>query len=134
MPDETIETINLNINLNVNLPAHPQVLDLLNKILTRLETDKELFMSQFSDIVADVAQQTTVDQSLMTLVTNALNQVVALGGNQAAVDSVVATMAANIANVSAFVATNTPAAPVVPGAPAVVTAAGQQQAIAAAKP
>ena len=79
-----------------------------------------IVMANIDDLVAGVAQETTVESSLITLVGNIESQLkTALAGTtipadvQAKIDAAFATVQSNIATVSAAVTANTPAAPVV---------------------
>jgi hypothetical protein len=106
---------------------HPQLdrieekLDLLLKLFLR----QERFMSQaFDDLSAAVTQETTVEQSVLALLTGLAGQV----GNVVTADQAAAlkaTILANVATMQAAITANTPAtpAPAAPPAPVAPPAA-----------
>ncbi len=63
------------------------------------------------DVLAEMEQESTVDDSIIALLNGLQAQVAAAGGNQAKIDAIFAAAQANIAKVSAAVTANTPAAP-----------------------
>ena len=95
--------------------------------LTILLVQENSIMIDTSKLVAEVANETTVEQSVLTLVTNmaaneaalskqladaiAANDPTALAAVQAAIDASVATLQANDAALAAAVTANTPVAP-----------------------
>ena len=72
--------------------------------------------NSLANLQAAVANETTVDQSVLTLLTTLAAEIAAASptGDNPAIDSVVATMTANAAALSAAVTANTPAPPVTP--------------------
>ena len=95
--------------------------------LSTLIAQENSQMIDTSKLVAEVANETTVEQSVLTLVSNmaaneaalsqqlasaiAANDPVALAAVQTAIDSSVATLQANDSALAAAVTANTPAAP-----------------------
>ena len=67
-------------------------------------------MATLDDIVADVATETTVDASIVTLCTNIAAQLKAAGQDQAKLDALHAALTGNISTIKAAVVANTPAA------------------------
>ncbi len=104
----------------------------LQRKLSILIAQENSLMIDTSKLVAEVANETTVEQSVLTLVSNmaaneaalssqlaaaiAANDPVALAAVQTAIDSSVATLQANDAALASAVTANTPAAPVTPSA------------------
>ena len=72
--------------------------------------------NSLANLQAAVANETTVDQSVLTLLTTLAAEIAAASptGDNPAIDSVVATMTANAAALSAAVTANTPAPPATP--------------------
>ena len=92
---------------------------ILETILTN--TERLIVMSttttnSLANLQAAVANETTVDQSVLTLLTTLAAEIAAASptGDNPAIDSVVATMTANAAALSAAVTANTPAPPATP--------------------
>lgn len=79
-------------------------------------------MKSLSDLQADVSAETTVDGSILTLVSGLSDQIAALKTTQtdpataAAIDALATQVETNTASLSAAVAANTPAAPDAPAA------------------
>lgn len=67
----------------------------------------------FTALRSAVAQETTLDQSVITLITQWAAQIQAANGDQTALNEIVGTMQSNAQSLSAAVTANTPAAPVV---------------------
>jgi hypothetical protein len=89
--------------------------DVLKTILTNTERLIEMSTSttnSLANLQAAVANETTVDQSVLTLLTTLAQELAAASptGDNPAIDAVVATMTANAASLSAAVAANTPGA------------------------
>ena len=72
--------------------------------------------NSLANLQAAVANETTVDQSVLTLLTTLAAEIAAASptGDNPAIDSVVATMTANAAALSAAVTANPPAPPATP--------------------
>lgn len=68
-------------------------------------------MATLDDIVADVASETTVDASIVTLLTNIAAQLKAAGQDQAKLDALHSAIQGNITTIQSSVTANTPAAP-----------------------
>lgn len=64
-------------------------------------------MATLDDIVSDVAQETTVDASIVTLLTNIAAQLKAAGQDQAKLDALHAAITGNIATIQGAVTANT---------------------------
>jgi hypothetical protein len=86
---------------------------LLQPVLERLEQMSTTTTNSMANITAAVANETTVDQSVLTLITTIVGEVQAASptGDNPAIDALVTTMQTNAAALSAAVTTNTPAAP-----------------------
>lgn len=72
--------------------------------------------NSLANLQAAVAAETTIDQSVLTLLTTLSAEIQAASptGDNPAIDAVVATMQANAATLSAAVTANTPAPPAAP--------------------
>lgn len=85
----------------------------LDQILAGQSTavaNQEKLMSTLADVTADVAAETTVEGSVLTLLQGLAAQVAALQPNQASIDALHASLQGNITAMQAAVAANTPAA------------------------
>lgn len=93
-----------------------QKLILVLQALERLIQMSTTTTNSLANLQDAVAKETSVDQSVLTLVTTLAAEIQAASptGDNPAIDAVVATMSANAAALSAAVAANTPAAPVTP--------------------
>lgn len=87
-----------------------QIVGLLTLILGKVDC----IMATLQDLQNDVAQETTVEQSVLTLLQGLAAQVAALAPNQAAIDALHASLQQNISTLQAAVTANTPAAPAPP--------------------
>ena len=96
--------------------------DYLERVLARQGRNEEISMAAIDDLQAEVARNTTVEQSALTLITGLSSQLVAAiaSGDMTQVQAVADTLKANDDALAAAVAANTPAAP--PPAPAPVPA------------
>lgn len=64
-------------------------------------------MATLDDIIADVAQETTVDASIVTLLTNIAAKLKAAGQDQAKLDALHESIQGNIQTIAATVTANT---------------------------
>jgi len=86
----------------------------LERVLAQLETvlEKENQMAAtIDDILAGVNTESTVDDSIITLLNNIAQQLANAGVPQAKIDAIMSVIQANQAKVTAAVTANTPAAP-----------------------
>lgn len=93
----------------------------LSRLLTMVSAElAEKIMASLDDIKAKVAEQKTLIGSLTTFVQGLESQISAIPGltaeQQAAIDQIFQDVSDNDAAITAAMATNTPAAPVTPGA------------------
>lgn len=72
-------------------------------------------MAQIDDLEAELARNTSVDESVLALITNLLAQIEAAKTDPARIQAVIDKFRANDDSLAAAVAANTPAAP--PAAP-----------------
>lgn len=91
---------------NLLLQDFKTVNDKLDLILAK-ETK---MATTLDDLTADVAQETTVDASIVTLLNNIAAQLKAAGQDQAKLDALHAAIQSNIQTISGAVTANTPAA------------------------
>lgn len=89
-------------------PAVEQKLDLIIKLL---KLEGKIIMSDLTQLQADVATETTVEQSAITLIGGLAQQIKDAGTDPVALKAVTDQMEANQAALAAAVAANTPAAP-----------------------
>jgi hypothetical protein len=85
----------------------------LNSVLNILQVQRdqgEKMAKTLDDILQGVQDESTVDDSIVTLVTNLKAAVDAAGGNQAKIDAAFAQITANKQKVADAVTANTPAA------------------------
>jgi hypothetical protein len=81
-------------------------------LIYRLETFMATAAQALTDLTNAVTTETTLDQSVLTLIQNLLTQIQAANGvSPAAVEALVATMQANASGLAAAVTANTPAPP-----------------------
>ncbi len=78
--------------------------------LQALNTQGDKLMATAAEILADVQDESTVDDSIITLLTNIKAMLDAAGTDPAALDQVKALIDANKAKIAAAVVANTPAA------------------------
>jgi phage shock protein A len=83
-----------------------RILDLLQGIARR----SIMAANTLDDILNQVQQESTVDDSIIALLNGLQAQIAAAGGNQVKIDAIFTAAQANIAKVSAAVVANTPAA------------------------
>lgn len=113
---------NLNINSNVPIgvtfnlsPITEQKLDQALALLNQLVTDqkKEIVrMTKFTDdLMAEAAAQSTVEDSIVALLTTYHDAVVAAAGDPAAQDAALAAFVANKEKMAAALLANTPSGP-----------------------
>ncbi len=93
----------------------------LNAILSHLAYLTTLITNLGGTIVADltaltnqVAQNTTVEQSAITLIQGLAGQIQAAGTDQTKLNQLVSTLQTSAANLAAAITANTPAAPTTP--------------------
>lgn len=84
------------------------VLQLLQLVLLQ----EAQMANTLDDALAEISQESTLEDSILAIVTNLQAQVAAAGGNQAKIDAVFAAAQANVAKLTAAVTANTPAASV----------------------
>ena len=86
--------------------------DYLERVLARLSNDEGTIMAAIDDLKAEVARNTTVEQSALTLITGLSSQLAAAiaSGDMGQVQAVADTLKANDDQLAAAVAANTPAA------------------------
>lgn len=70
-------------------------------------------MADLTQLAADVAAETTIDESVKTLLTNLSAQITAAGTDPVALKALTDQMEANAAALQAAITANTPAAPAV---------------------
>ena len=105
--------INFNVNLTIGFdgPAYHVVQGISHKLDTVL-ANQEAMMAQMSDIVADVAAETTTIASLTTFIEGLQAQISALPGItpalQAQIDGVFTNLQANDAALAAAMTANVP--------------------------
>ena len=94
------------------------VLTLLGTLQQGMKTMSASTTNSIATLTAAVANETSVDQSVLALVTNMAAAIAAASptGDNPAIDALVTTMQTNAAALSAAVTANTPAAPAAPGA------------------
>ena len=97
-----------------------EILIALARIETRLFTNHEETMADITALTAAVAQETTLQASVLTLLQGLQSQVANLQPTQAAIDALATQMQSNISALAAAVPANvTPApAPAAPATPA----------------
>jgi hypothetical protein len=123
-PPETVEQINTpatNVTVNVYCAADPQVVTLLQEILTQLQAINQTEASVLLDLTAlqaAVTAEDTVEQSAITLLTQISAELQANAGNPAAIQAIVDQINTNASTLAAAVAANTPPAPKVAFDPA----------------
>lgn len=85
-----------------------------NKLLRQLITIAEALMATIQDLITKVASESTVDDSIITLlngISQQLKDALAAGGSPAQIQAVSDALDANIAKIQAAVTANTPVAP-----------------------
>jgi len=80
-------------------------------IITLLISNSKKEMALLDQLTADVANETTVDASVETLLTNLSAQITAAGTDPVALKALTDQMEANAAALSAAITANTPSAP-----------------------
>ncbi len=96
--------------------ALSQKIDTLTSLVQQLLTQEHTMAISLTAITAEVANNTTVTASVVTLVQNLAAQIAAIPPStdpttQAALDALAATLTANDSSIAAAVTANTPAAP-----------------------
>ena len=91
-------------------------LDLIDYRLEVISNQEDINMALLDGLTAEVANQTTVYASVVTLVNGLAAQIAASAANPAALAALVTQMQTNDASIAAAVAANTPAPVVTPPA------------------
>lgn len=80
--------------------------------LYQITKQNQMIMADLTALQAAVAAETTIDQSVATLLTTLANELATANaaGDQAAIDAIVTTMQQNATTLSAAIMANTPAA------------------------
>ncbi len=91
-------------------PRISQMLALQQQILASLKASSESIMATVADVAAKVAQETSIEASVLVLVQELSSMVKAAGTDPVALQAVVDQLDANINNLQAAVTANTPAA------------------------
>lgn len=78
-----------------------------------LRTERQI-MATLDDVLTEVAEESTVDDSIVALLENIKAQLDAAGGNQAKIDQIFAGLQANKAKLAAALLAGTPSAPPTP--------------------
>lgn len=92
-------------------PRQEAKLDHVIRLLGLVLYKENAIMATAQDLLDDVNDQTTVDQSIITLLGNIKAQLDAAGTDAAKLDQVKAVLDSNKAAIAAAVQANTPAAP-----------------------
>jgi hypothetical protein len=87
----------------------PAIARKLDDILAALESMESNIMAKLDDIIADVADESTVDDSIITLLNNIAQQLKDAGQDPAKLQALQDAIDANKAKIAAAVAANTPA-------------------------
>jgi predicted nucleic acid-binding Zn-ribbon protein len=100
----------------------PVLLQTITEQLDRIERKQDAMSKHLDDLTAAVTEETSVDQSIVTLLNGIAAQLEAAKGDEAALDNLTAQIRANSAAISAAVTANTPASlavgPALPAEPA----------------
>lgn len=80
--------------------------------LNRLSSQGDCIMASIDDVLSDIAAESTIEDSVVSMLTALQAQVTAANGNQAKIDAAFAALETNKAKLSAALVANTPAAPV----------------------
>lgn len=86
----------------------------LLRLSIRSAENQEKMMAQIDDLEAELARNTSVDESVLALITNLLAQIEAAKTDPARIQAVIDKFRANDDSLAAAVAANTPAAPPAP--------------------
>ena len=81
--------------------------------LNRIITEENEIMNDLTALTAQVAAQTTVETSAITLIQGLAAQIKAASGNQAAIDALTSQLQTSASALAAAITANTPVAPVV---------------------
>lgn len=127
---EGIPDFNVNVNINIRSMPDQTLTQFLSQMfanvfqqLNALTQQGVKIMASLDQVVQDVTDESTLEDSIITLLTNVQAQLAAiLAGNlppdvQAKVDAVFASLEANKTKLAAAVAANTPAPPPAPPTP-----------------
>ncbi len=107
----------MRIDLHVHSDPDPQTINLLQQILQKLnsiQTEENKIMAVLDDLTAQVAQNTTVEGSALTLIQGLAAQLAAAGSNPTALAALQTQLKTSADALAAAVAANTPAAPAPP--------------------
>lgn len=94
------------INITFKIVGMDEVVQLLRSILMKEDT----IMAQIDDILADVTDESTVDDSIITLLTSLSAQLAAAGTDSVKLAQVKTLIDSNKAKIAAAVVANTPSA------------------------
>lgn len=97
----------INININLIDPRLDEVVRLLRSIIHTQENE----MAAIDDLIADAQDESTVDDSIIALLTSISGQLAAAGNDPAKLAQLKSIIDANKAKIAAAVAAGTPAAP-----------------------
>jgi len=109
--------MHLDVDVNVRLSQDPETTSLLRQVMAKLDvlTNKEnTIMSALDDLTAQVAQNTTVIGSALTLIQGLAAQLAAAGTDPVKLAALQASLKQSDDDLAAAVAANTPAAPPTP--------------------
>lgn len=93
------------------LSNQQRILDSLSQLRSDVAAFKKTVIMDLTQLTADVAAETTIDQSVETLLTTLAGEITAAGGDPVALKALTDQMEANAAALGAAVTANTPAAP-----------------------
>ena len=105
-----------NIHFHFHSSSDGEVLRLLEEIKAGLKAQGAEIMASLDDLSQGVADESTLEDSLVTMFQNYQQQITAAAGDQAKIDQINQLITANKAKLAAALASNTPAAPVTDGA------------------
>lgn len=95
------------IDIEITSPCDEEVLRLLGRILKKEDT----MATKLDDLIADATDESTVDDSIIALLTSINAQLAAAGTDPVKLDQLKALIDANKAKIAAAVVANTPTAP-----------------------
>lgn len=93
------------------LSNQQRILDSLSQLRSDVAAFKKTVIMDLTQLTADVAAETTIDQSVETLLTTLAGEITAAGGDPVVLKALTDQMEANAAALGAAVTANTPAAP-----------------------
>lgn len=101
--------MNFHINVNINFPQGDKILEQLSLIIKNQQT----IMQELEDLKAAVAEEDTVIDSVLTLVSGMADQIAALKPNAADIAALAADIRSKKDALAAAVTANTPPPPAV---------------------